>query len=219
MVETLWPIAARSISHHVGLMIVKSTLAPVELVLIRHGRPERIDHDPDGADPGLTELGHRQAAAMARYLEREPISALYVSPQLRAQHTADPLAQRLSLSPSTIHGLAEFDLGHPSYIPGEERAPLTAKELQDLLDVVTSDAFQDRVISTMSSIIDSNPERTVAAVCHGGVISSFMSHLLGTNPTTYYNTEYTSVTRVRASRSGRRSLISFNECHWLRDLC
>ena len=59
--------------------------------MIRHARPERIDHDPDGADPGLTDLGHRQAEAMAHALAHEPFSAIYVSPQRRALHTADPL--------------------------------------------------------------------------------------------------------------------------------
>jgi probable phosphoglycerate mutase len=190
----------------------------MELVLVRHARPERIDHDPNGADPALTDLGHRQAAAMARYLSDQPIEHIYVSPQRRAQQTAAPLIDTLQVSHSTVDGVAEYDLGHHTYIPGEEYGPLTAEDLQELIDGLTGDEFQKRVLDSFEVIIGDNPGRTVAVVCHGGVISALLASVLHTDPSNYFDTSYTSVTRVRASRSGRRSLASFNECHWLRDI-
>ncbi|NNC81015.1 MAG: histidine phosphatase family protein [Acidimicrobiales bacterium] len=190
----------------------------MELVLVRHARPERIDHDPNGANPALTDLGHRQAAAMARYLADHPIEHVYVSPQLRAQQTASPLIDTLSVPHTTVDGVAEYDLGHSMYIPGEEYGPMTAEDLDELIEGLTGDAFQSRVLESMDLIINENPGRTVAVVCHGGVISTLVADILGTDPRNYFDTSYTSVTRVRASRSGRRSLASFNECHWLRDL-
>lgn len=190
----------------------------MELVLIRHGRPERVDNDPGGADPELTELGHRQAKAAAVYLSSEPITRIYASPQRRAQQTADPIADSFGVPLETIDGLAEYDYGHPSYIPAEEYGRLSADELQELVDHLIAEPFTRRVLDSFEHIVASNPGRSVAAVCHGGVISTILAHVLGTDPTRYYDTDYTSITRVKAARDGRRSLASFNECHWLRDL-
>jgi broad specificity phosphatase PhoE len=190
----------------------------VQLILIRHGRPERIDHDPNGANPGLTDLGRRQAAAMATYLSPEAIDALYVSPQQRAIDTAAPLAGVLGHTPTVVHGLAEFDLGHSSYIPGEEAPPLTGAELDALIAAVTADSFRSRVHDAVDQIISAHPGETVAAVCHGGVISTVLADLLGVDVMTYLDSQYTSVSRIKASKSGRKSMASFNECHWLREL-
>lgn len=191
---------------------------PVELILIRHGRPERIDHDPSGADPSLTQLGHRQAAGMAAFLAKEEVDALYVSPQRRAIETAEPLAAALGHTPTIVPGIAEFDLGHHHYIPGEERAPLSKEELADLVASATRPDFLERVRESTDQIINDHPGERVAAVCHGGVISIILNDILGMPIETYHNSFYTAVTRVRASRDGRRSMVSFNESHWLRDL-
>jgi broad specificity phosphatase PhoE len=190
----------------------------VQLILIRHGRPERVDHDPGGADPGLTELGHRQAVAMAEYLRPEKIDALYMSPQQRAIETAAPLAEAFGHTANIVDGIAEFDLGHPSYIPGEETGPLTREELDRLTLLLTGTSFQTRVHQSIGKIIADHPGETVAAVCHGGVISSVLADLLGVDPMHYFDSHYTSITRIKASADGRKSLASFNECHWLREL-
>lgn len=190
----------------------------MELLLIRHGRPERIDYDPEGANPGLTDLGHRQAKAMADYLAGEHLDAIYVSPQQRAIDTSVPLAADKGLDTTIVEGIAEFDLGYPSYIPGEEAGPLTDDELAKLIADVTSDAFVGRVLDSIGGIIADHPGQKVAAVCHGGVISTVLTDILDVAVGTYFDSKYTSVTRIKASSDGRRSMASFNECPWLREL-
>ena len=76
--------------------------APMDLVLIRHGRPIRIEDAGGPADPALTDLGHRQAQAMAASLSDERFDALYVSPMLRARQTANPLEETLGLTASIV---------------------------------------------------------------------------------------------------------------------
>ncbi len=190
----------------------------MDLLLIRHGRPERIDFDADGANPALTELGHRQAKLMADYLSPEHIDAIYVSPQQRAIDTAAPLVEVTGLTPTIVDGIAEFDLGHTSYVPGEEAGPFTDEALAQLVAEVTADEFVGRVRSAFAEIIEAHPGETVAAVCHGGVISTMLCDVLELDELPYFDAKYTSVTRLRVSRDGRRSMVSFNECHWLRDL-
>src|SRR5215210_1606869 len=91
----------------------------VELILVRHGLPVRID-DADGpADPELSDEGRAQAVRLADWLRRDPIDAVYVSPMRRAIQTADPLADALGVDPVVDDELAEFDRDAHFYVPLE----------------------------------------------------------------------------------------------------
>jgi probable phosphoglycerate mutase len=88
----------------------------MELILVRHGEPAWVS--PDGRnrnDPELTERGHAQAArAAARLADTEDlpgrgdVDRLYVSPAQRAQQTAAPIAEALSLPMETHDWLVEL---------------------------------------------------------------------------------------------------------------
>lgn len=153
---------------------------------------------------------------MADYLAPEKIDAMYVSPQQRAIDTAAPLAELHNHTPTIIDGIAEFDLGHSSYIPGDERKSITQEEIRDLKAQLTADTFRSRVLEAVHSIMDSHPGETVAAVCHGGVISTVMNDVLKLDGSQYFDSQYTSVTRIMKSERWGLTLSSFNECHWLR---
>src|SRR6185295_17679291 len=66
----------------------------MELLLIRHALPERIE-TPDGspADPPLSAAGRAQAERMARWVSGEKVGAIYASPMRRARETAEALAR------------------------------------------------------------------------------------------------------------------------------
>jgi broad specificity phosphatase PhoE len=86
----------------------------MKLLLIRHGQtPGNVLGQLDTAHPGpgLTELGERQAAAMARSLANEPIAAVYASTLLRTQITAAPLALLHGLDVEVLEGLHEIEAG------------------------------------------------------------------------------------------------------------
>jgi broad specificity phosphatase PhoE len=51
----------------------------------------------------------------------------------------------------------------------------------------------------------------VVVVCHGGVINIYLAALLGRSTQLWFDPGYTSISRVRAARSGARSLVSLNE--------
>lgn len=86
----------------------------MKLLLIRHGEtPGNVlgQLDTDHPGPGLTELGERQAEAMARALANEPIAALYASTLIRTQITAAPLARLHGLDVEVLEGLHEIEAG------------------------------------------------------------------------------------------------------------
>ena len=59
--------------------------AAMELMLIRHGLPLRVENsDGAPADPPLSDEGRDQAERVARWLADEPVDALYTSPLRRS---------------------------------------------------------------------------------------------------------------------------------------
>ena len=92
----------------------------MELLLVRHAQPVRLEARTGRADPPLHPDGTQQSRRLAGWLAAEPLDALYTSPALRARQTAALLAQRLDLAPRIRDGLDEFDREEPSYVPVEE---------------------------------------------------------------------------------------------------
>jgi broad specificity phosphatase PhoE len=86
----------------------------MRLLFIRHGEtPGNVLGQLDTAHPGpgLTELGERQAAALARSLANEDIDLLYASTLTRTQVTAAPLAAARGLGVEVLEGLREIEAG------------------------------------------------------------------------------------------------------------
>ena len=92
----------------------------MEIVLVRHALPLRVELESGIADPELGAEGHEQAAKMAAYLGTEDIEAIFVSPLRRAIETARPLEQRLGITAEVVDGVAEFDRNSREYVPMEE---------------------------------------------------------------------------------------------------
>ncbi len=195
----------------------------MEIVLVRHGLPLRVELETGIADPELASEGHEQAAKMAAYLGVEDIEAVYVSPLRRAVETARPLCKLLGLEAVVSEGVAEFDRNSREYVPVEElRAtndPRWEKLLRGEWDGVDEDPslFKARVVATVEDMIARHPGGRVVVVCHGGVINQYLAHVLGIETHIgFFYPKYTSIHRVMASRSGQRSIVSINEASHLR---
>ena len=86
----------------------------MRLLLIRHGQtPANVGGVLDAVvpGPGLTELGHRQAAALPEALAGRGIERIFASTMVRTQVTAAPLAAALGLEPEVLPGLREIEAG------------------------------------------------------------------------------------------------------------
>jgi 2,3-bisphosphoglycerate-dependent phosphoglycerate mutase len=195
----------------------------VEIVLVRHALPLRVELETGIADPELAAEGHEQAAKMAAYLGIEDVEAVYVSPLRRALETARPLCKVLGLEAVVSEGVAEFDRNSREYVPVEElRAtndPRWEKLLRGEWDGVDEDPsiFKARVVATVEDMIARHPGGRVVVVCHGGVINQYLAHVLGIETHVgFFYPKYTSIHRVMAARSGQRSIVSINEASHLR---
>ena len=195
----------------------------MELILIRHGLPERVEtQDGTPADPPLSETGHEQARRMADWLQDTAIDFLYSSPMRRAVETAAPLSQSKSLTPQLREGVAEFDRKASHYIPVEQLKQDDYESWQRLMRGETAgvdfDRFADEVVSTLNEIISGHRGQTVAVTCHGGVINAWTAHVLGIPQRMFFNPDYTSISRYMIASSGERTIITVNEHTHLKGL-
>jgi len=171
------------------------------------------------ADPVLTAEGRRQAERLADWLAHEQLDHLVSSTLRRAQETAAPVGERMSLEVELIKGLSEFDADADSYIPIEElraaKDPRFYAMVEGRWDELGSShdpaSFAELVVETVEGVIDRFPSRRVAVVCHGGVINLYLAHILGIARPLWFDPGYTSISRVAASREGPRTVVSVNE--------
>jgi len=201
----------------------------VDLFIFRHARPIRqvIEQSQGlGADPELSEVGHRQAARTADLLRDRGIHHVVSSTMLRARQTADPTAEMLGLEIEQLDDLKESDHESNVYVPLEEMRPDdpdTAHyfDLDTLEDHIFSEgleAFQTRVERGFEKVIAENRGRRVAVFCHGMVITVYLKTIIGITDVLNMRPDYCGLTRVQASSTGVRSVRSFNETHHVADL-
>ena len=190
----------------------------MELIFIRHGLPVRIDEgDGEGpADPALSDVGRRQALALAAWMADERVDAIWVSPMRRARETAVPLAERLALPVTIDDDLAEFDRDALSYIPLEELRAAKEPGWNEVPE--RPEHFHTSVVTAVERIIAAHPRQRVAVVCHGGVINAYAGHVLKIDEPLFFLPDYTSVNRILAASTGERSIGSLNETPHLRGL-
>lgn len=188
----------------------------MELILIRHGLPERRD---DTADPPLSAVGHEQAQRVAAWLAGEGIDASYASTMLRARQTAAPFAAQAGHEVTCHDGICEFDRHSGAYVPMEElkrddyEAWLRFASGQHGADI---DGFHDQVVETLEGLVAAHPGQRIAVFCHGGVINVWTAHVLKMPPRLFFEPDYTSIHRYMCARSGQRNVVSLNERAHLR---
>ena len=110
----------------------------------------------------LTELGRRQAQALAGALAAEPVDALYSSPALRCRQSIEPLAERFGLPITVLPELAEFDVR--STPEGWGSGPDSA--------FAAGTAF-----AAVERIRSERPPGRAIACSHGGIIPALVAFL------------------------------------------
>ena len=189
----------------------------MELILVRHGLPERA---ADTSDPKLAPLGRDQAERVGHWLAPEAVDEVWASTMRRAIETAQPFAARKGHEVRTHGGLVEFDQGSGVYIPTEELKRENYEAWQAMATGshgIDMAAFQQTVVAALEEIIAANSGRRVAVFCHGGVINVWTAHVLAmTPPRVFFEADYTSINRFMCARSGQRAVVSLNERAHLR---
>lgn len=178
----------------------------MEVLFVRHGQPEWMRDGMAVDDPPLTELGHRQASALAHQLADVEIDEILVSPLVRAQQTAAPLLERLGRESETVPWLAEIGAPRWDGTPTEVVERIFREEWTRPLDELWNglpggESFRDfhaRVVTGLDAMLDEagatriseapplwslhQPARRILVVAHAGTNATALGHLLGIPP-------------------------------------
>lgn len=172
----------------------------MNLYFTRHGESqaniERIISNRDLPHP-LTEKGRAQAAKLAEQLATAGISAIYASPILRAQQTAQIIGERLQLPVFTSTALREFDCGVMEGKGSEEawaahEAAITAWAIHDYAQRIPGgESFVDmqaRFVPLIQQLVSqyAGEAEAVLLISHG----SLLHHML---PLVLHNIDHTFV--------------------------
>jgi probable phosphoglycerate mutase len=207
----------------------------VEVILARHGS---VDHRPsdrlveaDGMigaqrDPDLSELGRRQAIALAQRLRVLAPRALFVTPLARTQQTAAPLADELRLEPLVEPGLREVYLGDWEGLFGRhpDQGPMVRRMREvGRWDVIPNaepmEQLSQRVSDALERVADAGaPSGTVVAVVHGGIVAEACRQVTGSRPFAFLHAENASITRLVRLDHDRWELHGFNDVAHLVDV-
>lgn len=184
----------------------------MKLVLVRHGRPDEDDRMRPH-DPPLRDDGWRQARAVARLLAGERITHIVASPLLRAQQTAQPLAELVNLPIRTLDGWAEADRGAARYRSTETLRSLGDSHwrafLADPVRFVGGDPlkFETDVLGAFAATLDAAGARDrVVVFTHGLPINLVLSRVLGLASIVNFPPDYGSLTRLRVRGAGAGAL-------------
>ncbi|MGH6957663.1 MAG: histidine phosphatase family protein [Caulobacteraceae bacterium] len=183
----------------------------MELILIRHGLPERSAQTDD---PPLSAIGRNQARRVAQRLAGERIDAVIASTMRRAIETAQPYAQDAGLDIDARPGIVEFDRGSGAYVPMEDlkREDYAAwRAMAEGRHGVDIGAFHAMVVECLEAVVQANSGKTVAVFCHGGVINVWTAHVLGMEPRLFFEPGYASLHRYMCARTGQRNLVALND--------
>ena len=182
-----------------------------EFLLVRHGesapaRPDVPFRLVDGhADPDLAPEGREQAVRVAERLSFAKIDHIYVTSLIRTVQTAEPLVQRLGMTPKVEAGLREVYLGEWEgglfrkmvAENGEIAQRLWTEQRWDVIPgAEPAERFAARVKEAIERLATAHPDETVAVFTHGGVIGQVMALAAQSRPFAFIGADNASISHV-----------------------
>ena len=159
-------------------------MEPTRLIIVRHGETEwnACGRLQNHLDSPLTELGVRQAHALAERLASIPIDAFYTSDLGRAVSTAAVIEEAINRSYMLMPALRERGMGCfeglawdeiKSSFPDHHEAFL-ADKTRAVPGGESGEEFQSRIAKACDELADRHPGQVILAVSHGHVLEVFL---------------------------------------------
>ena len=156
------------------------------LILIKHSLPEIVPSIPAN-QWRLSAAGRLRCERLAVSLKAYSPGVLVTSNEPKAQETGEIVAKILDTHCTTAPDLHEHDRSNEGFFPTKEqfdsRVALFFAQAQALVfGRETADDAHARFANAVSTAITQYPERTIAIVAHGTVITLFVARACGLQP-------------------------------------
>jgi broad specificity phosphatase PhoE/ribonuclease HI len=178
------------------------------IILVRHGRTDLTESKrisgSGGANPGLSEAGKRDAAAVAAEIAKigvsgpwahlEPPMAIISSPMARTRETAEAIARPLGLTVNNLDGLREIDFGVWDGLTNDEAKQLDPQRFQEWQGSWTVappegeslEEFDARIRAARNEILTTQAGKTIVVVSHVMPIRGFVRAAMGSDISGYW---------------------------------
>jgi len=162
-------------------------VADTTFYFVRHGESEaNAAHRFSGrTDSPLTELGRRQAEAVADVLGDVAFDRIVATPLLRSLDTALAIARRRKMPVDVVRDLIEIDVGTATGMPFDEVRGVPQWRDDGFVAWPGGETLEqvlERGLRAMRRIARDTPGGTVLVIGHGGVTRILVSHFLGVLP-------------------------------------
>jgi probable phosphoglycerate mutase len=188
----------------------------MKIYLVRHGQSRwQVAREDEGWNSELSDLGQEQAQRLADWLADGPIidqqclavGSIHVSPLLRAQQTAVPLAHALQLPLITDEYLSESDFlvsAHLASVNKPDQYPPTFTPSE------TYATFKTRASQALMNLVNTaeNQSGAVLAVAHGGLLSTMLRLAVGSDTVSFWL--YNATLNLIEWKRGRWHLVHLN---------
>lgn len=178
----------------------------MRLYIIRHG-------DPDYKNDTITELGHKQAVALAEWFNKIKLDEIYTSSMGRAKDTAKYTCERQNITPVVLPWTSENAAYVRQLTPENEISFQFSLEkgVEDLIDDRKDYAeYYSRLTEEMDAFLESYGyrrqganykitmpnEKHIAIFCHGGFGTALTAHLLGLPPAVGFSSMFMTTSSV-----------------------
>ena len=179
------------------------------LFLIRHGITEwnKQGRYCGCKDVSLSGLGRQQAVKLRKRLKDISFDKVYCSDRKRALKTREILFGKAHFT--KVKGLREIDFGVLEGLKHNVIMKKYSRVYKEWLadpykgripKAETMQAFKKRVMGSIKKIIRLNRAKTIAVVCHGGVIGMFVSSILKSRNFWSYVPAAASVTLIESEK-------------------
>ncbi len=192
------------------------------ILLTRHGQTHgNVENLFCGhAETALTPLGIAQAQALGRRLKDTHFDAAYASDLSRAADTASYIIDGRDLLLRLEPDLREMHYGEWEALPASQIRDTNIEHLREFFrgnvpapGGETIMQLRERTARAVRNIASENPDSTVLVVSHGNAIMALIAELLGVPEASSwsFSVANTSLSTLHFSKSGRFTLVSFND--------
>jgi broad specificity phosphatase PhoE len=175
------------------------------LYLIRHGEPSGTWGKSADLDPGLTDLGRKQAEGAGERLAKTPPKLIVSSPLRRARETAIPLARTMKIEPTIAQAVAEIPT--PANVAFAQRGDWLRNLMQGEWNAADASlqAWRDGVVTYLADLQDDT-----AIFSHFVAINVALGAAIGDDRVVCFKPAHASIT-VLETKGRAISLIELGE--------
>jgi alpha-ribazole phosphatase len=159
-----------------------------KILFIRHAETDMAGTFCGHSNPPLNMRGRAQLSELLRTLNAEPIVEVYTSDLLRAQETADVIAENRAIKCHLRPALREINFGQWEGLTWREieqghsvYAQRWVAEYPELSapDGESVSEFERRILAEVNLLTMKAKKGCIAVVTHGGVLRTILCRLLG----------------------------------------